>query len=94
MARLKEAGHRVYVWSAGGAAYVERVVAIHGLSHWVDGCFGKDPRVEPQPHFIIDDDWYLVEKYGGWLVSQYRAADPDDRELHAALERLAELGHL
>lgn len=94
MQRLKAAGHRVYVWSAAGLAHVERVVHLHGLSEWVDGMFDKDPRVEPQPDFIIDDDWYLVEKYGGHCVRQYRSVDPEDRELEAALQRLAELGHL
>ena len=88
MRRLKEAGHDVYVWSAGGALYVERVVEMHGLAEWVSGCFDKDPRVQPSPDFIIDDDWYLVEKYGGHLVSQYKAVNLDDVELLAAIERL------
>lgn len=94
MQRLKAAGHGVFVWSAGGAEYVRRTVERHGLVEWVDGCFDKDPRVQPRPDFIIDDDWYLVEKYGGHLVSQYKAINENDRELLAALDRLAELGHL
>lgn len=94
MARLKEAGHAVYVWSASGEAHVRRVVEMHGLSGWVDGCFDKDPRVQPYPDFIIDDDWYLVEKYGGHCVSQYKAVNDDDREFNEAIERLVELGHL
>ena len=36
--RLKEAGHGVYVWSAGGADYVNKTVDLHGLREWVDGC--------------------------------------------------------
>ncbi len=94
MERLKVAGHNVYVWSAGGAEYSRKVVEMHGLGEWVDGCFDKDPRVQPYPDFIIDDDWYLVQKYGGHLVSQYKTVDPEDAELLAALERLVELGHL
>jgi phosphoglycolate phosphatase-like HAD superfamily hydrolase len=94
MRRLKAAGHGVFVWSAGGKEYVERTVEKHGLQEWVDGCFDKDPKVQPKPDFIIDDDWFLVEKYGGHLVSQYKVVDQDDRELLEALERLAELGHL
>jgi len=94
MQRLKDAGHGVFVWSAGGAEYVRRVVELHGLGHLVDGCHDKDPRVEPFPDFIIDDDWYLVQKYGGHLVSQYKAVDESDVELADALLRLAELGHL
>jgi hypothetical protein len=94
MERIRSAGHGVYVWSAGGKEYVEKTVAMHGLSHLVDGCHDKDPRVEPYPDFIIDDDWYLVEKYGGHLVSQYKEANDEDRELHDAVVRLSELGHL
>ena len=88
MRRLKQEGYAVYVWSAAGQAYVERVVDLHGLREWVDGCFDKDPRVQPKPDFIIDDDWYLVEKYGGHLVSQYKVVNHDDTELLAALESI------
>lgn len=85
--RLKAEGHMVYVWSAGGKDYVEKVVEIHGLIEWVDGCFDKDPKVEPRPDFIIDDDWYLVEKYGGHLVSQYKIVNDEDSELMESAER-------
>lgn len=88
MRRLKEAGHSVYVWSAGGQHYVERVVLMHELSPWVDGCFDKDPRVEPRPDLIIDDDWYLVEKYGGHTVSQYKRVNPDDREFEEIVDQI------
>lgn len=94
METLKAAGHGVYVWSAGGEDYVKKTVAMHGLGHLVDGCFDKDPRVQPYPDFIIDDDWYLVQKYGGHLVSQYKSVDHDDRDLHNVLDVLIELGHL
>ncbi len=88
MQRLKDAGHFVYVWSAGGKDYVERTVHMHGLVQWVDGCFDKDPRVQPRPDFIIDDDWYLVQKWGGYCVSQYKAVDESDAELLLAIESL------
>jgi len=88
MLRLKAAGHQVFVWSAGGAEYVKRIVAGHGLMEWVDGCFDKDPRVQPYPDFIIDDDAYLVQKYGGHQVSQYKRVNEHDRELLDAVERL------
>lgn len=94
MSKLKEAGHSVYVWSAGGKEYVERMVVLHELVEWVDGCFDKSPRVDPAPDWIIDDDWYLVEKYGGYLVSQYKAINEMDREFHAIIEALSGQGHL
>lgn len=88
MKRLKAAGHSVFVWSAGGQEYVRKTVELHELTPFVDGCFDKDPRVEQAPDFIIDDDWYLVEKYGGHLVSQYKAINEHDRELLDAVESL------
>ncbi|MBI5948675.1 MAG: HAD family hydrolase [Chloroflexi bacterium] len=94
MQRLKAAGHAVYVWSAGGEHYVNRIVDLHGLRPWVDGCFDKDPRVEPRPDIIIDDDWYLVEKYGGYVVTQYKAVNDDDTEFAEIMQRLSDLGHL
>lgn len=94
MQTLKAAGHGVYVWSASGQPHVERICALHGLSPWVDGMFDKDPRVQPFPDFIIDDDWYLVQKYGGHLVSQYKAVNLDDQEFADALATLAGLGQL
>lgn len=93
MQRIKAAGHNIYVWSATGEPHVRRVVELHGLGEWVDGMFDKDPRVQPYPDFIIDDDWYLVQKYGGHCVTQYKGA-AHDREFERALRRLAELGHL
>lgn len=94
MARIKDAGHSVFVWSAGGQVYSERTVERHGLTEWVDGCFDKHPRVEPPPDIIIDDDWFLVEKYGGYVVSQYKEVNESDREFQDILEKLAQLGHL
>lgn len=94
MAQLKAAGHAVYVWSAGGEHYSRRTVEMHGLIEYVDDCFDKHPRVEPPPDIIIDDDWFLVEKYGGYVVSQYKEVNEADRELHEIMQKLAELGHL
>ncbi|HKS91853.1 MAG TPA: hypothetical protein VJQ83_07985 [Tepidiformaceae bacterium] len=94
MQRLKDAGHGVYVWSASGKPHVERICEMHGLSPWVDGMFDKDPRVQPFPDFIIDDDWYLVQKYGGHLVSQYKAVNLEDQEFADAIQTLVSLGHL
>lgn len=94
MARIKDAGHSVYVWSAGGQQYSERTVERFGLTEWVDGCFDKHPRVDPPPDLIIDDDWYLVEKYGGYCVSQYKEVDESDRELLEVVEKLAARGAL
>jgi len=50
--------------------------------------------VQPRPDVVIDDDWYLVEKYGGYLVSQYKAVDDTDREIPDIVANLEGLGYL
>ena len=94
MERLTSAGHTVYVWSAGGEDYSRKTVERHGLGAWVEDCFDKHPKVQPTPDIIIDDDWYLVEKYGGYCVTQYREVDETDREFHRVVEELEQSGHL
>jgi len=94
MAQMKDAGHTIYVWSAGGEEYSKRTVQKHGLTDWVEDCFDKHPKVQPTPDIIIDDDWYLVEKYGGYCVTQYKSVDETDREFHRVAAELEEQGHL
>ncbi|SVD99851.1 uncharacterized protein METZ01_LOCUS452705, partial [marine metagenome] len=88
MQTLSELGNEVHVWSAGGKNYCQRIVEQHGLSNWVTDCHDKSPKVQPKPDVIIDDDHYLVEKYGGYTVSQYKKIDENDRELLEITEQL------
>ncbi|GIW16862.1 MAG: hypothetical protein KatS3mg064_0019 [Tepidiforma sp.] len=95
MQRLKAAGHRVYVWSAAGLAHVERVVHLHGLSEWVDGMFDKDPPGRAAAGF--HHRRRLVPR--GEVRGPLRARSTGrwtrrTGRLEAALQRLAELGHL
>ena len=64
------------------------IVEQHGLSNWVIDCHDKNPKVQPQPDVIIDDDQYLVEKYGGFTVSQYKKINEKDRELLEITEQI------
>ena len=93
MQKLSELGNEVHVWSAGGKTYCERIVEQHGLTNWVTDCHDKSPKVQPQPDVIIDDDHYLVEKYGGYTVSQYKKIDENDRELLEITEQIIEGEH-
>jgi len=88
MQKLSEQGNEVHVWSAGGKTYCQRIVEQHGLSNWVIDCHDKNPKVQPQPDVIIDDDQYLVEKYGGFTVSQYKKINEKDRELLEITEQI------
>lgn len=86
LARLREMGHEVYLWSATGHEHARRVVERFGLQEWVLGCFDKDPDCPVRPDLVVDDDPFLVEKYGGVWVRPYREPRPDDRELFRVLE--------
>ena len=86
---LKDMGHQVYLWTASGEIHARRLVERCGLQDLVLDCFDKDPIHVPMlPDMIVDDDWYLVEKYKGILVSQYKEVDPEDRELYRVLDCL------
>ena len=84
---LKSMGHVLYIWTASGERHARRLVDRYELDHLVSGCFDKDPVTAPLlPDMVVDDDAYLVEKYTGVLVEQYRAPDPSDRELYRVLD--------
>ena len=86
---LKDMGHLVYLWTASGEVHARRLVERFNLQDLVLDCFDKDPVHVPMlPDMVIDDDWYLVEKYKGILVSQYKEVDPEDRELYRVLDRM------
>jgi phosphoserine phosphatase len=91
---LRDAGHRVYIWSAGGEDYARRTAHIHGLHEWVHGYFEKSAHTDPRPDLIIDDDGYLVQKYGGYTVPQYKQVDDSDTAFEDALRWMIEQGHL
>lgn len=50
----------IMVWSGGGKEYAEGVVRKYGLSHLVDRCAAKDPRI--MPDITIDDMDYDFSK--------------------------------
>ena len=84
---LKDMGHLVYLWTASGEVHARRLVERYDLQDLVLDCFDKDPVHVPMlPAMVIDDDWYLIEKYKGILVSQYKEVDPEDRELYRVLD--------
>ena len=58
-----------------------------GLAAW-SKVFTQGPVT---PDLIVDDDWFLVQKYSGVLVSALRSPDPDDRELFLVLEAVSGL---
>ena len=50
----------------------------------------KDSRNAVKPDFIVDDDSYLVEKYGGVFVTPYRVPDLLDKELQKVIAFLGQ----
>jgi phosphoglycolate phosphatase-like HAD superfamily hydrolase len=88
LAALKELGLELYIWSATGQLHCERLVQRYNLASYIICCFDKDPTCPVKPDLIVDDDWFLVEKYTGILVEAFRVPDPDDREMFRVLEEL------
>ncbi|MSQ40562.1 MAG: hypothetical protein EXR55_02650 [Dehalococcoidia bacterium] len=85
---VKDMGHAVYLWTASGKLHAQRVTETYGLSDLVTDCFDKDGNNWLLPDLVVDDDWFLVEKYSGVLVSQYREVNLQDRELYLLLDYL------
>lgn len=89
-AQLKTLGHDIYLWTATGKAHAERVVQYFRLEIFVTDCMDKDSRNAVKPDFIVDDDSYLVEKYGGVFVTPYRVPDLLDKELQKVIAFLGQ----
>ena len=84
---LKSMGLTLYIWTASGEMHARRLVDRYDLHDLVSGGFDKDPVTAPLlPDMVVDDDEFLVEKYTGFLVEQYRVPTPSDRELYRALD--------
>ncbi|MBI2935437.1 MAG: hypothetical protein HYY31_01290 [Chloroflexi bacterium] len=86
--QLKARGFDIYIWSATGKPHCERLVDTYGLGDYVTECFDKDGNLSLKPDLIVDDDWFLVEKYSGIQVTAYRQPDPEDQELFRVLATL------
>jgi phosphoglycolate phosphatase-like HAD superfamily hydrolase len=85
LCRLKEAGHGVYLWSSGGAAYAAVAAEVLGVSDLVDGCFGKRHEPEVGVDFAVDDNASVIESYGGFRVEPF-GGDPGDEALLGVVE--------
>ncbi|MBX6763460.1 MAG: hypothetical protein K6T51_08180 [Rubrobacteraceae bacterium] len=84
--RLVEAGHNVYVWSAGGAPYAAAAAERLGISDLVSGCCDKSfPPVEVD--FTVDDSPIVEGEVGYFTIPPYRG-DPDDDALYLALDEI------
>lgn len=44
LAAIRAAGHRILLWSAGGADYARSRASQHGIGHYFDACHGKNER--------------------------------------------------
>ena len=91
--RLRDEGHRVLLWSAGGADYARRRAEEQGLDRLIDGFHAKvdrDPHGRYVPDFldgalaaVFVDDRPEDMPLGAEVVagSPYLAANPHDRVL-------------
>ncbi len=94
--RLREAGHRPWVWSGMGIRREEMIrlgmdgCAAGYLVKPLDDYLKTLRRLEPEawPDLIVDDHSEIVEAFGGITVRPYFFTDADDRELRRAADAL------
>ena len=97
-ARLKDAGHAIYVWSGVGIRRFD--MRLHGLDGYVDDYFVKplyryrerleEMDVTVTPDYVIDDHPQVVSAFAaGYHIPD--VARRDDRELLNALAEIEEL---
>lgn len=94
MARLKESGFEIHVWSGVGRR--REVLDVHRLWHLVSGCYEKPlsrhrDRVRElgipwAPDYVVDDDEEIVSVFGGIVVAPPCEPLEDDRELLRVLD--------
>ncbi len=77
---LRKAGHEVYLWSSSGARYAAVAADLLGVADLVGGCFNKHREPGVTVDFAVDDDPFVVEDCGGYLVEPF-GGDPHDEEL-------------
>jgi hypothetical protein len=98
-ARIKAAGHGLYIWSGMGPRWKE--LRFHGLDHLVDGVYSKPvfdfvARLAPlgvdvPPHFVVDDHPGPVYAFGGVLVPGYCFRGDDDDQMELILEAIVDV---
>jgi phosphoglycolate phosphatase-like HAD superfamily hydrolase len=94
---LRDRGHGLLLWSAGGADYARRRAEAHGLARHFDGFHGKDVRGpdgryvpgfldgERRPVFVDDRPEDMPAGAEVVAVSPYLSANPHDRVLERVL---------
>lgn len=84
---IEALGHHVYLWSSAGSAYATRAAEFLNVQDVAYGCFGKTGPLPVNVDFVVDDQPYLVECYGGHQVAPFDG-NPDDKELWRVVEKL------
>jgi len=95
---LRSAGHRIVLWSAGGADYAHQRAVAHGIADHIDEFHGKDARDQHRRYvaqpFVDDlDGVVFVDDQPEDMpidaevipVSPYISPNPHDRALDAVL---------
>lgn len=80
-------GHHVYLWSSAGSDYCARAADLLGLQDIAYGYYSKSGPIPVTVDFVVDDQPYPVEEYGGYQVVPFDG-DPDDTELREVVEKL------
>ncbi|MGF1472199.1 MAG: hypothetical protein ACFB50_10725 [Rubrobacteraceae bacterium] len=84
---IEALGHHPYLWSSAGAAYAAHAANLLDLEDLAYGYFSKNGPLPVTVEFVVDDQPYPVEEYGGHHVAPFEG-NPDDKELWGVVEAL------
>ncbi len=60
---LKTKKHKVYLWSAGGIDYADKVANSHNLTSLLVGILPKGLKLNIEPDIVVDDNIDLINYY-------------------------------
>lgn len=89
---LRQAGHRLYLWSAGGKSYTEFVADRLQLRELVEECLSKRDPVEVAPDYCVDDMPEYVAPLG-YQVRPYVSGSHQDLEMLDVLRHILAVTH-
>ena len=78
LATLRQRGHRVVLWSAGGADYARQRAAIHGIDAHVDAFHDKAERDERRRYLVSA---FAADLHGAVFVDDHPEDLPIDAEV-------------
>ena len=67
LAKLKNRGCHLYLWSTNGAEYAQNVARLHGVAEMFEGCSAKpDIIIDDMPQTVLNPFVFNVHDEASW----------------------------